>query len=97
MDALNAMGTYLRTLQAFQVQAVLATDDVTDDGQTIQFATNVDLLVSKPNRMRLQVTGDETNRLYLYDGKNFTIYGRIGKLLRNSPRPGNNQGTYRQD
>jgi len=87
MDALNAMGTYLRTLQAFQVQAVLATDDVTDDGQTIQFATNVDLLVSKPNRMRLQVTGDETNRLYLYDGKNFTIYGQLVNYYATVPAP----------
>jgi len=77
MEALNAMGAYLRTLQSFQVRATISTDDVLDDGQIVESSSTVDALVARPNRLRMKVDGDETNRLYLYDGKSFTIWGEL--------------------
>jgi hypothetical protein len=87
VEMLNSMGAYLRTLQAFQVQAALTTDDVTDDGQTVQSSSNVDLLASKPNKFRVEVTGDDVNRLYLYDGKSFTIWGQLTNYYATVPAP----------
>ena len=87
IEMLNAMGAYLRTLQAFQVQAALSTDDVMDDGQTIQSSSNVDLLAARPNRFRVEVTGDDVNRLYLYDGKDFTIWGQLTNYYATVPAP----------
>jgi hypothetical protein len=86
-EALNAMGAYLRTLQSFQVQAALSTDDVAEDGQTIQSNSNVDLLAVRPNRLRADVTGDDVNRVYLYDGKNFTVFGKQTNYYATVPAP----------
>jgi hypothetical protein len=36
MAVLDKMGTYLRTLQAFQIRSTTTTEDVLDDGQKIQ-------------------------------------------------------------
>jgi hypothetical protein len=87
IDALKMMGTYLRTLQSFQVEADLSTDDVMDDGQVVQSSSKVNLLAARPNRLRVEVTGDSPNRLYLYDGKNFTIYGQFTNDYATVPAP----------
>ena len=34
--ALNKMGTYLRSLKAFQIRAAITTENVLDDGQKVQ-------------------------------------------------------------
>lgn len=74
--ALHRMGAYLRTLKAFQVQAVTTKEDVLDDGQKIQFAGAIDLVARMPDRLRAEVANDRRERLYLYDGKSFTLWAR---------------------
>ena len=64
MDALNKMGSYLRTLKSFQVTADVATDNVLDDGQTLQFSTKVDLVAVRPNRLRAEIIGDDEHRFF---------------------------------
>lgn len=72
--ALNKMGTYLRSLKAFQVEAVTTRDEVLEDGQQIQFDSHVNLLASMPDRLRVEVENARRHRFYFYDGKNFTIF-----------------------
>jgi hypothetical protein len=85
--ALNSMGTYLRTLKAFQVNAVTTKDDVLDDGQLIQFDTHVDLLARMPDRLRVEVTSSRQHRLYFYDGTNFTLYAQRVNYYATVPAP----------
>jgi hypothetical protein len=87
MDALNKMGAYLRTLTSFQVIADVATDNVLDDGQTIQFSSKVDLVAARPNRLRVEVTDDDGHRFFFFDGKNFTIFGEIVNFYATVPAP----------
>jgi hypothetical protein len=87
MKALDKMGAYLRTLNAFQVRADVATDDVLDDGQAIQFSSKVDLLIARPNRMRVEVTDDAGHRFFFFDGKKFTIYGQVVSFYATVPAP----------
>jgi hypothetical protein len=87
MEALNKMGAYLRTLKSFQVTAEVATDNVLDDGQTIQFNSKVDLVAARPNRMRIEVTDDAGHRFFFFDGKNFTIFGQIVNYYASVPAP----------
>jgi hypothetical protein len=87
MAALDKMGSYLRTLSAFQVKAAQSTDDVLDNGQTIQSSQVVDLLAAKPNRLRAQIKGDAIDRIFLYDGKNFTVYGQLVNFYATVPAP----------
>jgi hypothetical protein len=87
VEALNKMGAYLRTLKSFQVIADVTNDDVLDDGQIIQYTSKVDLLAAKPDRLRVEVTSDEKHRIFFYDGKDFTVYGRLVNYYATVPAP----------
>lgn len=87
MEALNKMGAYLRTLISFQVWADVTTDNVLDDGQTIQFSSKVDLVAARPNRMRVEVTDDDGHRFFFFDGKSFTIFGQVANFYATIPAP----------
>jgi hypothetical protein len=87
MEALDKMGAYLRTLKSFQVRADITTDDVLDDGQTIQFSSKVDLVAERPNRMRTEVIDDDGHRFFFFDGKNFTIFGQVVNYYATVPAP----------
>ena len=76
MDALNQMGTYLRTLKDFQVKSRGTTEDVLEDGEKLMFVRTVDMLAVRPNKLRIDIQGDQKSRLILYDGKTFTFFAR---------------------
>jgi hypothetical protein len=74
MDALAAMGKYLRSLKAFAVRADTVIDEVLTTGQKLQFAGTVDYLVQAPNGLRADVRSDRRQRVFIYDGKSLTLY-----------------------
>lgn len=75
--ALDTMGAYLRSLPAFQVRAVTTTEDVLEDGQKVQYASTTDLLATRtPDRLRAEVSSDRQERLYLFDGRQFTLFAK---------------------
>ena len=76
MEALNNMGSYLSKLSAFRVETSTTRETVLEDGQKIQYEGNVDALVRAPNGLRIHVVNDRHERLYLYDGKHFTLWGQ---------------------
>jgi hypothetical protein len=73
-QALNSMGDYLRTLKSFQVTATISRESVLLDGQKVQFDGKADLLVQRPNHLRLQMSSDRSERRFFFDGKTFTLY-----------------------
>lgn len=87
MNALDHMGAYLRTLKDFQVKAEVTTEDVLDDGQKLQFASRTDILAHLPNKLRIDVDGEQKSRLFLYDGKSFTLYARRVGYYATVPAP----------
>jgi hypothetical protein len=76
MDALNQMGAYLRSLKDFQVTAAITSEDVLSDGEKLTFAHTANILAAMPNKLRIDVQGDQKSRLVLYDGKTFTLFAR---------------------
>jgi hypothetical protein len=74
MDALNQMGAYLRSLKDFQVKANVTSEDVLEDGEKLMFAHTTDMLAVRPNKLRIDIQGDQKARLVLYDGKTFTLF-----------------------
>jgi hypothetical protein len=76
MQALNQMGSYLRALGPFRVESSTTRETVLEDGQKIQYEGNVDVLARFPDGLRIHVTNDRHERLYLYNGKQFTLYGQ---------------------
>jgi len=73
MAALTNMGGYLRSLKAFQVDAVTSAEDVLADGQKVQFGGVTKLLARMPDRLFIAVDSDRQNRDYVYDGKTFML------------------------
>jgi hypothetical protein len=76
MAALDRMGVYLRSLKAFRIRAAVTTETVLDDGQKIQYDGEVDLLAKSPDRLRIHSNNYRHERLYLFNGKTFTLYGQ---------------------
>ncbi len=76
MKALNDMGTYLRSLKDFQVEAKITSEDVLTDGEKLQFAHTTNVLAAMPNRLRIDVDGDQKSRVFLFNGKLFTLFAR---------------------
>jgi hypothetical protein len=87
MDALNKMGTYLRSLKAFQVDSESSNDDVLDDGEIITDTRSSTLLAVSPNLLRAELKGDDRNTFLFYDGKNFTVYGKLLNYYATVPAP----------
>src|SRR4029079_13926070 len=73
MAALTKMGEYLRSLKAFQVDAVTSAEDVLEDGQKVQFGGVTNLLARMPDRLFIAVDSDRQNRDYVYDGQTFML------------------------
>jgi len=87
MNALNRMGTYLRTLQAFQVQANVTQEDVLTDGQKVQTSQTTTILARMPDRLMAEINGDRKKRLMLYDGKSFTLFAARAGYYATVPAP----------
>jgi hypothetical protein len=87
MTALNKMGEYLRTLKAFQVSAVVTDESVMLDGEKVQTSSTADLVAERPDHLRLSVTSDLQERLFLYDGKTFTLFARRPNFYATVPAP----------
>jgi hypothetical protein len=79
IEALTAMGKYLRSLKSYAVRAETNIDEILDNGQKIQFGGAVDYRVQMPNRLRAEVRSDRKTRDVIYDGKTITQYApRMG-------------------
>jgi hypothetical protein len=85
--ALNRMGTFLRSVKAFRVQATTTQDTVLEDGQLVQVAGSVDALVQFPTRLRIDAVNGKKQRMYLYDGKTFTLFGKVIQYYATVPAP----------
>jgi hypothetical protein len=74
ITALNKMGSYLRSLKAYEVRATTTQDDVLSTGQKAQFTGTQDVLIRQPNGLRAELTSEGQHRFMFYDGKNFSLY-----------------------
>jgi len=72
--AMHVISKYdLRTLKSFQVKATISRESVLLDGQKVQFDGKADLIVQRPNHLRLEMSSDRSERRFFFDGKNFTL------------------------
>jgi hypothetical protein len=72
---------YLSSLNAFHVRAETTQDVMVGAGgdYKLQKAEVVDLVVQRPGRMRIDITGDDRNQLIVDDGKTLTAFSRPEK------------------
>ncbi len=85
--ALDRMGAYLRTVKTFRVTARTTRDRVLVDGLLVQRDGKADILAQFPSHLRIDTINGDKQRLYLYDGKNFTLYGQAIQYYATVPAP----------
>jgi len=86
--ALTRMGALVRSLPAFQVIARITQDEVLATGQAVQYGAVANLVVRRPDRLRVEVLGDRQDRLMLYDGQRFTVFTGRSNSYATVPAPG---------
>jgi len=76
-EALRKMSTYLAAARQFSFSVQVTTDDVLDSGQKIQFSTARKIVVVRPNKARVELSGDLENGQACYDGQTFATLDNI--------------------
>lgn len=71
--ALKQMGDYLRGLHSFEVTSDTTRDEVAETGENVEFGSRMDIKARLPDRMRLDVVSDRSERNYYYDGTTVVI------------------------
>jgi hypothetical protein len=74
LEKLVQMGTYLRSLPGFQVDAQTSRDVVLESGLKIQVQGSSKLKVSGKNKLSIALDSDTQTRNYFYNGKELTQY-----------------------
>jgi hypothetical protein len=87
LDELARATRYLRKLPSFVVRAEVLRDQVVHDDFKLQRASNVRVVVRRPDRMRAEVSGDQGERLFAYDGKLLGIYLKSENYYGAMPAP----------
>jgi hypothetical protein len=85
--ALERMGGYLRSVKVFRVQARVTRDLVLDNGLLAESESRVDVLAQLPSHLRVDTSSAEKERMFFYDGKTFTIYGKRNQYYASVPAP----------
>ncbi|PAA32118.1 hypothetical protein CJU73_02240 [Pseudomonas fragi] len=89
LQALERMGSYLRSLKQFGVEARSQTDQVLENGQTVEFRHTTQLLAQQPDKLKVSVDNQGGRRTLYYDGKRFTLYQSPGPYYASAPAPAN--------
>ncbi len=91
IDALQRMGSYLRSLPAFRVSGDSATEYVLDDGQKYRIDGTVDYLAQSPSRLHARIANAGQARELFIDGKQLTVYSPGLKYYATAPLQGDLQ------
>jgi len=75
IQALDAMGDYLKSVKTFTVMADQTRDEVLESGQKIQLSSTIKLEVRRPNGLRADIQRDRVARQMYFDGTHFTLLG----------------------
>lgn len=89
VTALEQMGGYLRSLQQFRIDAHSHTDQVLDNGQTVEFSHRTRLVAMQPDKLQVSVESDVERRSLFYNGKSFTLYDNRSGYFANQAAPAN--------
>lgn len=65
---------YLKTADAFRVNAEVTYERVLNSGKKLQLSRLVEVMVRRPNRVRVEVLDDKGNHRVYYDGKTLSMH-----------------------
>jgi len=87
MDLLRGMSGALTAPSSLSFKAVATYESPTSVGPPLTFATISDVLVQRPDKLRVITSGDGKASEYYYDGKTFTAFAPSENLVAVAPAP----------
>jgi hypothetical protein len=76
---LKEMGTALAQSKRISFDSHAIADDLTREGQKLQYAKNQKVRLQRPGKLAVDVTGDLEDLQFRYDGKQVTLYNPRNK------------------
>jgi hypothetical protein len=74
---LQKMTDYMGSLERFGLETENMLEEVLDSGQKIQHDFTAQILIQRPNKLRVERAGDLLDQLAIYDGKTLAIHDRM--------------------
>lgn len=84
---LRQMSDFLAAQREFSVRTEGTLDEVLDSGQKIQLQRAGDVRLQRPNRLRVDRTGDLAKLHLFYDGRQLTLQGEQSNAYATTPAP----------
>jgi hypothetical protein len=66
---IGAMCDFLKSQPLMAIKIEVAHEQVYPNGQTIQLTRLLDVVLKRPDKLYIRITGDERDRVFVYDGK----------------------------
>jgi len=88
VQILERMTDYLGGLQQFSVHTQTTYEDELDSGQRVDYDVSANVVISRPNKVHSERTGEEVSQFFYYDGKNLTLYNPSAEVYATRPVPG---------
>ena len=85
---LRQMTEYFGSLQQFSAHTQTTLEDMLDSGHRVDFDVGANVIVSRPNKIYAERTGDLIQQVFYYDGKTLTLYKPSDKVYAIEPAPG---------
>jgi len=77
----------LKSAPAFSVTADISYDDVLESGLKVQYQRYSEVVLDRPNHLRVDGESDKGTRTILYDGKTFTVFDPDENMYVQAPAP----------
>lgn len=87
IELLRAMGTSLTGAKSMAFTAVATYESPTSIGPALAYSTTSEVLVQRPDKLRVVTLGDGPASEYYYDGKTLTAFSPAEKLVAIAPAP----------
>jgi hypothetical protein len=87
-EILKRMTDYVGGLKQFSVETQTTLEDLIFSGHRVDIDVSAHSIVSRPNRIRAQRTGDLVDQVFYYDGKTLTLHNPGDEVYATVPAPG---------
>ena len=81
------MTDYLGGLKQFSVLALNMREDMLVSGHRVDYEVSSKVIVSRPNKLRVERTGHLAGQIFYYDGTTLTLYNPSDKVYASMPAP----------
>lgn len=87
VELLRQMCDYLKSIERFSFRADVTYDRVYHEGKKLQYGIDMEVLVRRPDRLRIDAEGDRENKQFYFNGKSIVLFDRTHKVYALEPVP----------